>query len=265
MVNKILFFLLITIIIVFCIPYIPLILNSISFNWRWPNILPDSLNFRAWEYVYNNQRTYSSILYSVHIAFIVTFINIIVSIPAANVLARFNFKYKNIIKGLLFAPIIVPPYISIMGIHYTFIKLGLTGTMFGVMLSHIIPTLPYMLLSLMVGYKTLSFNLENQAKILGANSTNRFIHIVLPHILPSIIAGSSLTILVSLSQYLITLIIGGGRILTLTILTFPFISGGDSSIGATYVIIFFIVNLLSLFFVEIILRKYYDKTIQINI
>ncbi|MGB6409098.1 MAG: ABC transporter permease, partial [Planococcus donghaensis] len=33
------------------LPFVPLILSSLSFGWQWPAILPESISFRAWDYV----------------------------------------------------------------------------------------------------------------------------------------------------------------------------------------------------------------------
>ena len=70
---------------------------------------------------------------------------------------------------MLFAPIIVPGFISTMGIHFTFIKIGLTENLLGVIFVHIIPTLPYMMRALIVSFSTLSDDYENLGTVFGAN------------------------------------------------------------------------------------------------
>lgn len=111
----------------------------------------------------------------------------------------------------------------------------------------------------MISYNTLSIDWEDQARMLGAGPLSRFRHVVLPHLLPGIAAGASLSILISLSQYLITFIIGSGQVVTLPILLFPFISGGDPAIASAYSLLFAGIAILTLIGMDVVLKRYYQN------
>ncbi|EMF47881.1 binding-protein-dependent transport systems inner membrane component [Planococcus halocryophilus Or1] len=111
----------------------------------------------------------------------------------------------------------------------------------------------------MISYQTLSVDWEDQARMLGAGPVSRFTLVVLPHLLPGIVAGASLSILISLSQYLITFIIGSGQVVTLSILLFPFISGGDPAIASAYSLLFAGMAIMTLFGLDVLLKKYYQQ------
>lgn len=241
------------------IPFTALVLSSIATGWQWPDLLPGAFSFRAWEYVlFGSSETWQSIGTSLLISIIVMSINVLLAVPAANALVRFHFKGKWLAEAILFAPIIIPPFVAVMGIHLTFLRLGLTETIFGVVLAHISPTLPYMVRAVTISYSTLSVDWENQARMLGAGPMLRFYHVVLPHLLPGIAAGASLSILISLSQYLITFIIGSGQVVTLPILLFPFISGGDPAVASAYSLLFAGMAILALLSLDMALKKYYQ-------
>ncbi|MCY6355769.1 ABC transporter permease [Clostridium sp. ZS2-4] len=259
-VENIVFILLILLVFFIIVPIIPLILWSFSGGWKWPEIFPNIFAMRAWKYVFSvSSRTGKAVLTSLNITFIVTIINIIIGIPAANALGRYEFKGKKITEGILLTPVIIPPIVAAIGMHKMFIHLDLVDTMEGVVLTHTISTLPYMIKALSISFKNLGFNLEEQAKMLGAGYINRFFYVVFPYLLPGIAAGSSLTVLISLSQYIITVLIGGGQIMTLPMLMVPFINGGDQSIGAVYCIIFAVLAFILLWFMDNILKKYYGN------
>ena len=242
------------------LPFIPLIFTSISFDFRWPDIFPKHFTMRAIKYVfYDNPNTYEAILTTLTIGISVIIIDLILAIPASLALERYEFKGKSIIKIILFAPIIIPPFTAIMGMYIVFIKLGLTESIFGVVLAHILPTLPYMVKAMMVSFNTLDVALEQQAALLGASPIKRFYYIVLPHLLPSILAGASLTFLVSASQYLVTLLVGGGKVVTLSIIMIPFINGGDKAIGSVYSLVFSFIALINIVLLDFILRNYYKR------
>ncbi|WP_203339937.1 ABC transporter permease [Planococcus beijingensis] len=253
-------FLFILLFIVIGLPFIPLVLSSLSFGWQWPHILPESFSFRAWEYVLiGSSGTWQAVWMSLLIALTVTAVNILLAVPAAIALVRHQLRVKWLWEAILFAPIVIPPFVAVMGIHLTFLRLGLTETIWGVVLAHISPTLPYMVRAVVISYSTLSVDWENQARMLGAGPVSRFYHVVLPHLLPGIAAGASLSVLISLSQYLITFIIGSGQVATLPILLFPFISGGDPAVASAYSLLFAGIAIVTLAVMDTVLKKYYQN------
>jgi putative spermidine/putrescine transport system permease protein len=242
------------------IPIMPLVLSAFSSRIAWPSLLPDTWSLRAWEYIGSESAgTWEAVWASLSIASIVTIINLALAIPLADALARYSFFGKSWIEGLMYAPIVIPAFVSIMGMHLTFIRLGLTETYAGVVLAHLSPCLPYMVRSLMISYGTLGFEWEEQGRMLGAKRMQRFRYIVLPHILPGIAAGAALSMLVSLSQYLITFLVGGGQVVTLPILLFPFAASGDQAIAAAYTIVFAGLAAFALWGLDFVLGRLYKR------
>jgi putative spermidine/putrescine transport system permease protein len=62
--------------------------------------------------------------------------------------------------------------------------------------------------------------------------------VLIPLILPGIVVAALFSFLLSWSQYLSTLIIGGGRITTLPILLFALMGSGDRPVAAAVSIVF---------------------------
>lgn len=240
-------------------PLFFILLMSISSDWAWPDVLPQSLDLSSWHYVFReNPQTWTGIINSIKIALVTVLINIIFAIPAGDALGRYDFKFKRTIEFFLLLPIIIPSIIFSIGIHSRFIKLELADTMAGVIICHIMITLPYMIRTLKLSFEHLGFDLEDQAKMLGANKLNQLTFVVFPFILPGIVAGATLTVLISVSEYVITALIGGGVVVTLPILMFPFISNGDN-IGSVYSVLFAVLVILAVVVMDFFLRKYFDE------
>lgn len=233
------------IILGFLVPFMPLI--------------TESMHGENWRYLIEDKKTLTACYNSIFIAFSALGINIILGTPAAAVLGRKKFKGKKAIELLILLPLIIPSFVTTMGIQYTFVKLGIIETFAGVATIHSVVTLPYYINSLKAGYSTLRIEYEYMGKILGAGKLKRFTHITLPYLFPSIAAGSSLVLIVSFAQYLTTLIIGGGEVITLPILMFPYISGGDVKMGAVYSIVYAGMNLFLVLFVEKGIKKVYGR------
>lgn len=242
------------------LPVVFLILLSFSRGWTWPDIFPSSFDARAWRYVMSpHSGTWQSIWTSLKLALITTFINLFLALPAGNALGRYEFPFRKLTEILLMLPILVPPVVILMGLHRTFIRLSITETLAGVVLAHVLPTLPYMIRSVTVSFSKLGFEWEEQARLLGADWSKRLFHVVLPFLMPGIIAGSALTILISMSQYVITLLVGGGQIITVTMRMFPYVNGGDQATGAAYAVLFALVALILLILLDLSLNRLYRE------
>lgn len=243
-------------------PFIPLIISSFSPAWRFGEIIPSTFSLSAYEYVLNSNFTSLSIKNNIIISYSVALINLALGIPASYFLARTESRLKKIYMIILFAPLIIPPLSSVLGIHFNMIIYGLSGNLLGIILVNIIPSFPYVLLVLLMAFRNFPSSLEEAALIDGISKYSIYRYIFLPLLIPNIIVASTISILISLSEYILTFLIGGSRVMTLSIIMLPFISGGDKNIGAAYSILFIIVNILALLFFELFIVffiKQYSK------
>ena len=87
---------------------------------------------------------------------------------------------------------------------------------------------------------------EEQAHSLGADKIRTFLLVTLPSISPGIITGALFVFLISWSQYILTVLIGGGRVVTLPLLLFSFAQAGDNAVTAALCIIFLLPAILIL-------------------
>lgn len=247
-------------IFVLVFPLIILLIWNFANRWPWPNLIPSNFGLRGIKYFFDPTTKSLNILFnSIILSLTVTFITLSISIPAAKALGVYNFKGKKIIKLLVLAPLIVPPVSVAMGIHLAFIKMKLANTFLGVVLVHLIPTLPYAIRILTDVFEITGNKLEQQASVLGANSLQRFLYITLPTISPGIISAGSISFIVSFSQYFLTFLIGGGRVLTLPIIMFPFIQSGDRMMASVYSTFFILTTLLILYIMEKLVKNYYKS------
>lgn len=223
-------------------PFIPLIIQSFAFRWAWPNILPSTwwLEQReqsplplAWDYVLSPySRIWEATLNTVFIGSVVTIICLAICLPAARVLAREDFRGKSAFEFFLSMPLIVPEAAIGIALLMIFIRVGLAGTYTGIIIVHLIPTIPYMIRMLTAVYQGLGRDFEEQAMILGANRWQVMRLVTLPMLLPGVVVGALFTFLVSTNIFLLTFFLGQGKIITLPTLLFSKISGGTLDASA---------------------------------
>ena len=229
------------------LPLLPLVLWAFTGAWRFPDLLPSGLSLRGWEYMASGgSRAPEAILNSLLIGLAATAASVAVGLPAGMALGGYDFRLKGLVIFFVLLPILVPPLASTMGMHLTFIRLGLADTAFGVFLVHLIPTVPYTTIILTSVFADGSGEMEEAARTLGASPWQAFWHVTLPRAVPGIAVAVLFAFLLSWSQYALTLLIGGGSVITLPMLLFSAASGADPVITAVLAVIFALPALLAL-------------------
>lgn len=229
------------------LPFAPLVIWTFADAWFFPDLWPARLSFDAWRYVASpSSRVGEALLTSGALALVVVLICALIGLPAARALALYNFRGKQGVEWLLMLPIIVPTLVVAMGVHMLFIRYGLADTFAGVALVHLAPALPYFVLVMAGVFANYSTDLEETARTLGANPWRTFIHVTFPAILPGLLVASMFTFLVSWTQYITTLLIGGGRVITLPMVLFPLIGAANHAHAAAVSLVFVLPTFLIL-------------------
>ncbi len=238
------------------LPVVPLVIWSGAFAWRWPDLLPSAWSGRAWRYVFSpTTQVRPGLTGSITVALLTMFAALAIGAPAGIAVGRMTFRGKRAIEMLLLAPFIVPGLVVTMGIQIVFIHLRLTDTVQGVVLAHLMPALPYVIVSVAGVAANLGVQVEEQARSLGATPWQAFFHITLPLLRPGLAVGGLFAFLVSWSQYTSTLIIGGGKVQTLPLLVYTFTRSGDNPIAAALALLFVAPAVLALALASRTLRQ----------
>lgn len=229
-----------SIIISVALPFTPLVLWSVSEKWFYPALLPQEVGLRAWNYIFTTagNQFFSGLFDSTVLALTTTLVSLSFGIPAGRALGLYDFPGKKLVILIFTMPLIVPPLAVSMGLHFWFIKLGLAETFTGIVLIHLTFCLPYTIFVIMGVFSDYDPDFEAQARSLGATNLKALYQVTFPLIMPGIVVAALFSFLLSWSQYLSTLIIGGGKILTLPILLFSLMVSGDRPVAAAVSLVF---------------------------
>ncbi|SDO52253.1 ABC transporter permease [Alkalicoccus daliensis] len=234
----------------FIFPVLFLFFKSITFGWNWPDILPHTLNLRAWTVIFNDPLIYRSLFTTVFIGVVVVILNYLIALPAAYALSHGNPRGKTLIETILLLPILVPVLAIAMGLHLVMIRLGIADNTAGVILIHLLPTLPYAVRVLKAGFDRISPDWVKQSRTIGTSQAAAFFIVLLPMMLPSIRSAGILVFVISLSQYVLTAIIGGGQVTTLPLLYYPFFNSANEAVVAGFSVLFAALPILFLILME---------------
>ena len=244
-------------------PLLPLLLWAFGSAWFFPDLLPPEWSLRAWRYVLTPQaRVGQALINSILIGLLTTIFSLLVGLPAGRALALYDFRGKRLIELLLLAPTIVPLLAVAMGIHIAFLRYGLADTLRGVVFVHLVPTAPYTVLILAATFARYNVDFEAQARTLGASAWQSLRFVMWPLVRGGVAVAALFAFLISWSQYLLTLLIGGGRVMTLPVQLFAFATAGDHALTAALALLLVIPALLTLFVTARLLSGERDSAVS---
>ena len=135
---------------------------------------------------------------------------------------------------LVYLPLLVPQTAFLPGLQTLLLGLGADRGVAPVIAAHLVFVLPYVFLSLSDPWRAWDPRFATQAATLGAGPARVFWCVRLPMLLRPLLTAMAVGAAVSVGQYLPTLLIGGGRVATLTTEAVALASGGDRrAIGVT--------------------------------
>lgn len=239
------------------VPLLVLPFWSFAGRWPWPGLLPEGFTLRGMEELFSKPSDILSLLASsVFLSITVAILATVIGTMTSRALVFYDFKGKELVSFGTILPVIIPGTAFAMGVHVIFIYLGLADTFTGVVLVHLIYALPYTV-NIMMDVTAMTGNgLEMQSRVLGISPLRSFYRITLPLLLPGIISSVSMAYIISFSQYFITLMIGGGRVKTLSVVMVPFIQSGDRTIASSYAILFVLSTFVVFILLEIMIKRF---------
>ncbi len=242
---------------VILLPCLLLLVWMFTERWAWPALLPQRFSLRAAAEVFGRRGELLKVFFSsVLISTAVAALSAVIGVMTCRALVFYDFFGKRLMGFLTILPFMVPATVFAMGIQLTFIRMGLNNTISGVILAHLICSLPYGVRLIMDGTKALGKELEDQARVLGASPWQAFYKVSLPVLAPVILSAASMAYVVSFSQYFLTLMIGGGQVRTFSIVMVPYLQSGDRSMASVYSVLFLAVTLSVFGLYEWIGRKW---------
>ncbi len=144
---------------------------------------------------------------SLIIALSTTFIAIIVSCMAAYGIVRFFPKLGNIMSKALVATYLFPPILLAIPYSLAMARAGLTNTRLGLVITYLSFSVPYAVWMLVGFFKTVPIGIEEAARVDGANKFQVFVKVVIPLVLPGIVATAIYTFINAWNEFLYSLIL----------------------------------------------------------
>jgi len=160
----------------------------------------------------------------------------------ALVLARGgNFRGKTLSLGLITLPLMVPEIVTAVAVLIFFSAIGLNWGLGNVIIAHITFCIPFAFMPIRARLEGMDTSMEQAARDLYASEWETFRYVTVPLLMPGIVAGAMLSFVISMDDFIITLMVGGAGSTTLPVYIYSMIRRGlTPEINAVCTVLLFV-------------------------
>jgi putative thiamine transport system permease protein len=206
-----------------------LIVWSFAQRWRFPDLLPSQYSLRFWQYEWDG------ILGTLNQSLLIALISATIALLLALAAHEYRLRHRWQVPGYVIAiPMLIPQLSVLFGIQVVTLYINSNAYLFWVCWAHVFFAFPYVYLSLDGPWRSFDNGLTRVGLSLGKSPVQVWWQVKLPILLPAVMFAWAIGISVSLAQYLPTLVLGAGRISTITTEAVALSSGFDRRVTAIY-------------------------------
>lgn len=180
-----------------------------------PTFWPEDINLSGYIYLFNKSDYLSWLLNSSVVSIVSSLVTMLFCIPAAYGLVRFNFRGRGLIGNSILIAYLLPPTLIFIPIYIMVTRIGLTQSIWGLLLIYPSTTIPYATWILTSYFKSIPSEFDDAARIDGCSRLQVLIKVIIPLASPGIVSTFILSYTLCWSEYLYALVILSGRTKTL--------------------------------------------------
>ncbi|MDQ1292498.1 MAG: putative spermidine/putrescine transport system permease protein [Actinomycetota bacterium] len=192
------------------------LVNSFARQWfgTW---LPNGWTTKWYSQAWDSFGLLHVIVVTLQVSGLVVGISLLIGVPASFVLARRSFPGKSLVFFAFLLPIMMPPITYGIPLATVLYKYELAGTMTGVVLANLVPSVPFVILTMTPFVEQVDRRIEDAARMCGAGLTATFTRILAPLLLPGILAAGILVLVRTVAMFELTFLTAGPDSQTLVV------------------------------------------------
>src|SRR4051794_14537875 len=170
---------------------------------------PVGISSRWFLAILNDQVLLASILRSLWLGLSAAAIGVLVAFPCAFVVERGRLRGRNLLETGITSPRMIPQIVLAIALLTFFEAVGLAESFFGLLISHLVVTIPFAFRTLLVSVATLDRRLEWSSDVLGATPTQTFLRVMAPQLKTGLVAALMFTFILSFNNVTLALFLSG--------------------------------------------------------
>jgi putative spermidine/putrescine transport system permease protein len=189
-----------------------------SFGTSWFDTwLPQAFTTQWYSQAWDEFDLLHVLLVTLEVSLSVVAISLVIGVPAAYVLARRRFPGQRAMYLAFLLPILMPPMTYGIPLATVLYKYDLAGHLSGVILANLVPSVPFVILTMTPFIEQIDPAIERAARMCGARTRHVFLRILAPLLLPGILAASILVLVRTVGMFELTFLTAGPDSQTLVV------------------------------------------------
>lgn len=162
---------------------------------------------------------------TLEVSLVVVVVSTALGVPAAYALARRDFPGRRLAMLAFLLPVLVPPIAYGIPLATVLAKYQLNSTLTGVILANLVPSVPFVVLTMTPFIEQIDVKIESAARMCGAGTRRIFTHVLFPLLLPGVLAAAVLVLVRTVGMFELTYLTAGADSQTLVVALFTAVTG----------------------------------------
>jgi len=236
---------------------VSVVVDSLGRSW-FGSWLPEQFTFSWYAAAWERFGMANVIGVTLLVAVTVIVISVLVGVPAAYLLARRSFPFKRTISLLFLLPVLMPPITYGIPLATVMYNMGLGRTLVAVILVNLVPSVPFVIMTMTPFIEQINPAIENAARMSGARMRIVFTRILAPLLVPGILAAAVLVLVRTVGMFELTFLVSGPQSDTLVVAIYRAMTaagGGESrplisSMAVVYTVTMMIILVIALRYIS---------------
>lgn len=157
------------------------------------------------------------LIVTLEVALLVVGVSLLIGVPASYVLARRSFPGRRVLYLLFLLPILMPPITYGIPLATVLYKFGFAGNASGVVLANLVPSVPFVILTMTPFIEQINPSIESAARMCGAGVRAVLLRVLGPLLVPGILAAAILVLVRTVGMFELTFLTAGPDSQTLVV------------------------------------------------
>ena len=198
------------------LPVVFIVLLSFGSS-RWLAFPPPGWTLKWYRQLFADSAWLDAALTSARIATMTAILSVVIGLLASFALVRGNFRGREILRGLLLTPMVLPVVVFAIAIYAFFLRLGLGGTSIGFVIAHTVLALPFAIIPIATALEGFDKSIEDAAIVCGASPLEARLRITLPSIRIGIFSAAIFSFLASWDEVVVAIFMASPSLQTLPV------------------------------------------------
>ncbi|WP_291420624.1 ABC transporter permease [Devosia sp.] len=202
---------------IFLVGPLVIVLGSALSDTTYLTFPPQGLSLRWFENIFAIDAFRRTILTSLQVAVISTFVALLIGIPASYAMSRYRIQLPGWLSTLFVLPVLVPELVLGFSLLKNLAFQFNAPIFLSLIIGHTILILPYVIRVISASLASFDFSIEEAAISLGSPPLKTFFTVLLPNVRSGVIAAFILAFITSVNDVSISIFLTGPGISTLPI------------------------------------------------